>query len=217
MKVRILLTAVALLTLTAVAQASTANNIAISGTASIGFATSSGNFNIQGLGLSLYQATPDGPSFIGSCSMGSLCNFSFSPINTAAFCSYCLAYTTGTLGNMVVQYLDPSITFTGSAVWNGQSTMTLPMIMSGTIIGYELVGCQPGGVSCSLGPEEFTLHFRASGTGTFSIEPSGSIDGGTVSFSGFATTAAPEPMSLVLMGTGLLGIWLVQRRKPVGI
>jgi len=208
MVVRTLLTIVLLLTLNILAHA---NSIAIAGTAAIGFAEFSGDFNIQGPGLSLYQATPDGPSSIGSCSMGALCNFSFSPINTAAFCSYCLFYNTGQLGNVAVQYLDPSITFTGSAVWNGQYTLSLPMIMSGTIIGYELVGCDPGGVECSLGPQEFTLHFTASGTGTFTIEPTGSIDGGTVSFSGFATAAAPEPMSLVLVGTGVLGIWQVQR------
>src|ERR1700684_2492010 len=72
-----------------------ANSIAITGTAYEGYAEFNGDFNIQGLGLSLVQATPDGPSFIGICSLGKLCNFSFTIGSTSNFCAYCLGLSQG--------------------------------------------------------------------------------------------------------------------------
>ena len=213
MKRKTLLIFGALLTLSAFAYGNSSNNIAVTGTFGIGFATSSGDFTIQGTGLNLFQATPDGPSLIGSCTLGAVCNFGFTPINTAAFCAYCIGLSGGTDGNLVVEYLSQTLTFSGSAVWNGQYTMTVPMTITGTIIGYELVDCQ-GTVSCSLGPEEFSLHITAHGTGTFNVESTGVIDGGYGTFSGtVSTSTAPEPVSLVLTGTGLMGIWLVRRNR----
>jgi hypothetical protein len=191
-----------------------ANSIAITGDAFKGYATSNGDFNIQGSGLNLYQGTPDGPSAIGSCNMGSSCNFGFTIGPTSVFCAYCLGLSGGSLGGTAVEFLDTSLTFKGSAVWNGQSNINVPLTISGMIIGYELINCQPGGISCSLGPEEFALSITAKGTGDFTMNEVGLIQGVYVTLSGTASTSpVPEPVSLVLTGSGLVVVFLSKKAR----
>lgn len=189
-----------------------ANSIAITGTAYKGYSEFNGDFTIQGMDLSLIQATPDGPSFIGICSNGELCNFSFTIGSTSNFCAYCLGLSQGSLGNLTAQYLNTSLVFSGSAVWNGQLSMNVPLAISGLIVGYELVNCSAGGVACSLGPEEFALRINAQGVGDFTLSATGLIQGVTVNLTGTAAvTTVPEPMSIVLTGSGLAGIWATKR------
>jgi hypothetical protein len=191
------------------------SNIPITGTASQGFSLTYGDFNITGPGLSLYQALPDGPNLIGLCNVGTVCNFSFA-INVSAenFCSFCLTYDSGSLGNKVVELLLPSLQFTGSAFYSGSGSINLPMTLSGTIIGYELINCNSNGYDCSLGPKEFTLHISGTGTGQFTMQPIGgglaTIQGVVSNFTGTATVV-PEPISLVLTGTGLLGVLIKKK------
>jgi hypothetical protein len=195
-----------------------ANNIPITGTATVGFAETLGDFNIQGPGLSLMQGLPDGPSFIGRCNIGSVCNFSTS-INAsgADFCTYCLYYDSGSLGKVQAQFLSPSLTFTGSAIYSGQSTMTVPMTVSGTIVAYQLLNCDDG-VGCTLGPQVFSVKVTGTGIATFTMNPDGydNIIGMSINFTGMATTSVPEPISLVLVGSGLAGI-LVRKKLGRGV
>jgi hypothetical protein len=173
-----------------------------------------GDFVISGPGLSLFQGTPDGPNAIGVCTVGAVCNFSFSIGSAATFCTYCLYFSAGSLGNKTAEFLDPSLTFTGSAFDSGATSMSVPMTVSGTIVGYELINCDPSGGGCTLGPKEFTLHIVAHGTGVFTMDEQGRIiEGVSSSFTGTATTV-PEPVSLALTGTGLLGILI--RKKMMG-
>jgi hypothetical protein len=177
-----------------------------------------GDFLITGPGLSLFQGTPDGPNEIGVCAVDAVCNFSFSIGSAATFCSFCLGLSGGSVGNKIAEFLDPSLTFTGSALYSGEASISVPMTVSGTIVGYELLNCDSSGSGCTLGPKEFTLHIVAHGTGVFTMNPGGShalMYGVSSSFTGTATTV-PEPISLVLTGTGLLGILIrkkVMRRQ----
>jgi hypothetical protein len=172
-----------------------------------------GDFSITGPGLSLFQGTPDGPNEIGACTVGAVCNFSFS---IGSWSSCCLGFSSGTVGNKTADFLDTSLTFTGYAFDSGATSISVPMTVSGTIVGYELINCDSSGAECSLGPKEFTLHISGHGTGVFTMDEEGrAIYGVDSSFTGTATTA-PEPISLVLTGTGLLGILIrkkVMRRQ----
>ncbi|HEX6821019.1 MAG TPA: PEP-CTERM sorting domain-containing protein [Candidatus Sulfotelmatobacter sp.] len=172
-----------------------------------------GDFSISGPGLSLFQGTPDGPSNIGSCDLNAVCDFSFTIYSAATFCTYCTAYSGGSLGGKTADFLDATLTFTGSAFYSGSGTTTaVPMTVSGTIIGYQLVNCSPDGVGCSLGPAQFTLSIVGQGIGTFFFpEPGfGEVLGTDTTFTGTATVV-PEPTSLLLTGSGLVGLLL--RRK----
>src|SRR5438067_1768889 len=71
------------------ASANSVSSIPIEGDATKGFVQTTGDFNILGPGLSLFQGLPDGPNSIGTCTAGTLCDFSFGISNSTAFCQYC--------------------------------------------------------------------------------------------------------------------------------
>lgn len=199
------------------ASANSVDTIPITGTAADGFALTAGDFSIQGPGVSLYQGLPDGPNQIGTCTVGAVCALSFSPLNSAAFCGTCTYYSGGSVGSSVAEYLDPHLTFSGSAFYSGGNTLLMPFVVSGTITGYELINCINGISGCTLGPKEFTVSIFGSGTEKLTLYsntgPQVPIYGTNATFSGLATVeTVPEPTSLVLTGSGLVWVWLKLKR-----
>jgi hypothetical protein len=186
-----------------------ASSIPITGTVVYGNATTYGDFNISGPGLALFQALPQGPSTIGSCVIGTVCDFSFGP-NMGPFCGYCTGSDDGTLGSKNAQYFYGFLAFTGSALYKGGETLTVPLALSGSIIGYELVNCEPTGYDCQRGPEVFNLLFNGTATGVFQFNDIGLMTGVQASLKGTATPV-PEPISLTLVATGMAGILLRKR------
>lgn len=188
-----------------------ANTIAITGTATQGFAITTGDFDINGANVSLGQGAPQGPSFIGSCTLGKICNLSFSIGSTAQFCTYCTAFSQGSVGGIVAQYLDPKLGFSASALYTGQSNIIVPVTFSSIIVGYQLVDCTDG-VACNLGPKVFTVRISGTGTANFSMLETGLIEGVNASFTG-RLSIVPEPASLLLVGSGLAGIAVARRKQ----
>ncbi len=216
LKMRRLLFVGVLCFIAAGAYADGVNTISVAGITYDGYGLTAGDFLIQGNGLSLSQGLPDGPSFIGSCTVGSVCNLTWSPTNSAAFCSYCTGMSNGSLGSIQAQYLSPNLVFKGSAFYSGGNTLTMSFTVSGTIYGYQLVGCTDG-VGCSLGPQVFGLQILGTGTETLTLTTMGGaqeiIQGASGTFTGTATPiTTPEPGSMFLMATGLTGVW-VRKRK----
>jgi hypothetical protein len=97
---------------------------------------------------------------------------------------YCIGYSEGIFYNRVADYLDPELTFTGSAFYSGGSTLLMPMKLSGTVVGYKLVDCMEG-VECNLGPVEFALRVSGAAVATLSFEGN-NIDVATMKLKGTA-------------------------------
>jgi hypothetical protein len=178
-----------------------------------------GDFEISGPGIDLIQRpSPDGPSSFGDCTVGSVCTFYGGVGSLARFCSYCLGLSSGGVGNKSADFLDGGLNFTGSAFYSGTSSLNMPLTIAGTIIGYALVNCNNDGTGCSLGAQEFRVRIVAQGTGLLTMQPTGTTDAliRAVYVSNMTGTATvvPEPMSLVLTGTGLAGVWIRRKIAP---
>jgi hypothetical protein len=189
-----------------------ADSIPITGTVYQGFDEFWGDFNISGPSLLLQQGTPDGLNYYGTCSVGAICKVSFNVGDAAGFCTFCLGFSGGSLGNKTAEFLEPSLRLTGSAFYSGGSNLNVPLTIAGTIVGYELIDCT-GDVDCSLGPKVFTVHIFGHGTAQITLrdfETSGYVYGWSTNFTGTASTV-PEPVSIVLTGTGLVGVWIKKK------
>lgn len=209
-----LITILSFLLISAAASANSVNNIPITGTAGQGFDITYGDFQLQGPNLTLGQGQVDGPNSIGSCTLGAMCDFTFQIEDVTAGCRLCTGFAGGSFGNTTVQFLDTDITFSGSALYSGQTDVIVPLTFTGIIVGYKLVNCT-GDVDCSLGPKEFTVYISGQGTGDFSFYGApGNINGVGANFTGTASvvSTAPEPISLLLTATGLVGVGIAKRR-----
>jgi hypothetical protein len=125
-------------------------------------------------------------------------------IGTAAAC------TSNTVGNVCTPNIGPIMSpFTLTQVAPNAVSIGL------TLNGMAYLGTAASGTSPTVGT--FTTQDTMLGTITSILTASGTPDGVTESYSGSFTAGAgsvvPEPVSLLLMGFGLLGVGLIARRK----
>ena len=173
LKLKALVLGTVLCLIAAACYADSVSTIPITGSTYDGFATKEGDYTIQGPGLSLWQADLGGPSFIGYCTIGTVCNFSWSPANPAAFCPWCTRFSGGSFGSTQVQWLQPNLVFKGSAFYSGGDTLSMSFTVSGTIYGFQLVGCDSEGYGCTPGTQVFALKISGTGTQTLSMNING--------------------------------------------
>ena len=172
----------------------------------------------DGLGLnagifSAFSAAPDGPGTLGSGMVGVPMTFSFSPFTFPGPDN-----TEVSIGNKFTDILLGGIIFTtgtfsvpASALITG--TFTTPVNVVGQVMAFQDLG---GGVQ---GPLMGTLSFTGTGTVTLQLQDDGngafiilSAQGNFQNING-NLTVVPEPSSLLLMGTGLMAMGSLARRK----
>jgi hypothetical protein len=153
-----------------------ASSIPITGTVVYGNATTYGDFNISGPGLALVQSLPQGPSTIGSCVIGTVCDFSFGVGGCTSLNYFCAGSDDGSLGSKSAQQFSGGLVFAGATLYNGGASITVPLALSGSMIGYELVNCDQI-TGCQRGPEVFNLLFEGTPTGVFQFNDIGLMTG----------------------------------------
>jgi hypothetical protein len=123
----------------------------------------------------------------------------------------------GTVGGVKADTLMGELTFSSFSFIAEPDVFSGPVTVTGELTGYVFVplGCeaQPPGSCTDVGPQVFDLQISGSGTGTFSDSPLAPfvIRGYEYTFSGTATTVTPEPSSLLLLSSGLIGLAAIRR------
>jgi hypothetical protein len=185
-------------------------SVIVSGSAFAG--ANAPGFDVQGGTFFAQSRPPDGAGTLGFGTVGVSMDYGF---GVTAYPGP--GYSDGAVGGIQTSWIVNGLGFSGSFTVPASAlvtaSFTAPMDVSGYLEAYQYIpGVGPGAL---LG----TLGFSGIGTATFDIEPIGGnqfvIDfaSGTFNGTGIETTAAPEPASLILVGTGLAGLALAVRHR----
>jgi hypothetical protein len=191
--------------------------VGVVGAASVGNDTYSLSFS--GGNFSGYSVSPVGPVFLGSGTFGVPKTFDFGVIAWQGEW-----YAGAQIGAFYTDILRGGIGFTAnlnvptSALFTG--SFTAPITVGGYLEAFQDLTRGQG--YFTDGPLLGSLQFAGAGTGTFTIQDAGANDyvilfaDATFSGTGVESTVVPEPMSLLLVGSGLSALALkVMRRSKL--
>jgi len=192
----------------------TATSVSVTGTGHVGgFST---GFDITSAGFTAFESlNGGGQGYITTGTVGVPLTLIWS---VGAFPGPELQ-TTATVGGQFTDLVGGGLVFTStftipaSALLSG--TFTVPVDVTGYFIALQDLSLGKGYIT--PGPFIGGLKFTGTGTATFDIldlgQGSYEIVSASSTFSGTGSAVTPEPTSLLLMGTGLVALGLVVRRK----